>query len=59
VFEKHLDEEGLGAISEVFDGDPPPTPGGCFAQAWSVAEILRLSKIVERERKKLSRRQAR
>lgn len=59
AFERHLDEEGLGAISEVFDGDPPPTPGGCFAQAWSVAEILRLSKIVERERKKLSRRQAR
>jgi predicted glycogen debranching enzyme len=59
VFEKHLDEEGLGAISEVFDGDPPPTPGGCFAQAWSVAEILRLSKLVEREKKKLSRRTTR
>jgi len=59
VFEKHLDEEGLFAISEVFDGDPPPTPGGCIAQAWSVAEILRLSKLVEREKKKLSRRTAR
>lgn len=58
-FERHLDEEGLGAISEVFDGDPPPTPGGCTAQAWSVAEILRLAKIIERERKKLSRRTAR
>jgi predicted glycogen debranching enzyme len=58
VFEKHLGEEGLGAVSEVFDGDPPPTPGGCIAQAWSVAEILRLSKLVERERKKLSRRAA-
>lgn len=57
--EKHLDEEGLGAISEVFDGDPPPTPGGCIAQAWSVAEILRLSRAVERERKKLARRAAR
>jgi predicted glycogen debranching enzyme len=59
VFEKHLDEEGLGAVSEVFDGDPPPTPGGCIAQAWSVAEILRLSKLIEREQKKLSRRTAR
>jgi predicted glycogen debranching enzyme len=58
-FERHLDEECLGAVSEVFDGDPPPTPGGCFAQAWSVAEILRLSKIIEREKKKLSRRTAR
>jgi predicted glycogen debranching enzyme len=59
AFEKHLDEEGLGMISEVFDGDPPPTPGGCFAQAWSVAEILRLVKLVEREKKKISRQTAR
>jgi predicted glycogen debranching enzyme len=59
AFERHLDEEGLGTISEVFDGDPPPTPGGCTAQAWSVAEILRLAKLVERERKQLSRGTAR
>ena len=38
---QHLCEEGLGQVSEVFDGDPPHRPGGCFAQAWSVAEILR------------------
>jgi len=25
----------------VFDGDPPHTPKGCFAQAWSIAEVLR------------------
>ena len=37
----HLFDAGLGQISEVFDGDPPHHPGGCFAQAWSVAEILR------------------
>jgi predicted glycogen debranching enzyme len=37
----HLSEAGLGQISEVFDGDPPHQPGGCIAQAWSVAEILR------------------
>jgi predicted glycogen debranching enzyme len=37
----HLTEAGLGHISEVFDGDFPHRPGGCFAQAWSVAEILR------------------
>ncbi len=30
-----------GQISEVFDGDAPHRPGGCFAQAWSVAEVLR------------------
>jgi len=32
---------GVGSISEVFDGDPPFTPRGCSAQAWSVAEVLR------------------
>ncbi|MBS7636794.1 glycogen debranching enzyme family protein [Candidatus Bathyarchaeota archaeon] len=32
---------GFGAISEVFDGDPPHKAGGCIAQAWSVAEPLR------------------
>jgi predicted glycogen debranching enzyme len=37
----HLLEAGLGLISEVFDGDAPHRPGGCFAQAWSVAEVLR------------------
>jgi len=38
----HLDEAGLGSISEIFDGDAPHTPRGCFAQAWSVAEVLRI-----------------
>jgi len=38
--EYHLSEETLGNISEIFDGDYPHTPRGCFAQAWSVAEIL-------------------
>jgi len=37
----HLWEAGLDQISEVFDGDPPQRAGGCFAQAWSVAEVLR------------------
>ena len=39
--EEHLAEAGLGQISEIFDGDAPHQPRGCFAQAWSVAEILR------------------
>jgi predicted glycogen debranching enzyme len=34
-------QAGLGTISEIFDGDPPYTPRGCIAQAWSVAEPLR------------------
>ena len=38
--EPHLSDAGLGQISEVFDGDPPHTPRGCPAQAWSVACTL-------------------
>ncbi len=37
----HLMQHGLGSVSEVFDGDPPFTPHGCFAQAWGVGEVLR------------------
>lgn len=37
----HLGTAGLVSVSEIFDGDPPHTPGGCYAQAWSVAELLR------------------
>lgn len=38
---RHLTQHGVGSISEIFDGDPPFTPRGCIAQAWSVAEMLR------------------
>jgi predicted glycogen debranching enzyme len=41
AFRQHLDEACIGSISEIFDGDPPHTPRGCVAQAWSVAEVLR------------------
>ncbi|AKB58705.1 amylo-alpha-1,6-glucosidase [Methanosarcina barkeri] len=40
-FDMQLETAGIGSISEVFDGDHPHSPGGCIAQAWSVAEILR------------------
>ena len=42
----HLDEAGLGHISEIADGDPPHTPRGCPFQAWSVGEALRLDQVV-------------
>jgi len=35
-----MNEYGLGQVSEVCDGDPPHTPGGCIAQAWSVGQLL-------------------
>jgi len=32
---------GLGTLAEIFEGDPPFTPRGCIAQAWTVGEVLR------------------
>ncbi|HSF10591.1 MAG TPA: amylo-alpha-1,6-glucosidase, partial [Nitrospirales bacterium] len=40
-FDEHLNEACIGSISEIFDAEPPFTPRGCIAQAWSVAEVLR------------------
>ena len=37
----HLNDACVGSISEIFDAEPPFTPRGCIAQAWSVAEVLR------------------
>jgi predicted glycogen debranching enzyme len=41
-----LNRAALGSISEICDADPPFTPRGCFAQAWSVAELLRASRAI-------------
>ena len=40
-FRAHLNEAGLGQISEILDGDAPHMARGAIAQAWSVAELLR------------------
>ena len=39
---KSLDKFGIGTLGEIFDGGPPHAPNGCIAQAWSVAEVLRV-----------------
>lgn len=39
---EHLQDAGMGCVSEVFDGEPPHQPEGCVNQAWSVAELLRM-----------------
>jgi len=41
LFTEQVLKAGLGTINEIFDGEPPHTPRGCIAQAWSVAEPLR------------------
>jgi predicted glycogen debranching enzyme len=39
--QKQINSHGLGTLSEIFDADPPFTPRGCIAQAWTVGEVLR------------------
>ena len=51
----HLDEAGLGHISEIADGDPHHTPRGCPFQAWSIGEALRLAEVVLAEPKEKAR----
>ena len=44
--EKHINEAGIGFISEIFDAESPYKPRGCIAQAWGVAETLRAWKFL-------------
>ena len=46
-FAHHLLDAGLGTISEIFEADPPHAPRGCIAQAWSVAEVLRVWRLLD------------
>jgi predicted glycogen debranching enzyme len=42
----HLEEAGLGHVSEIADADAPHVPRGCPFQAWSLGELLRVDRIV-------------
>ncbi len=45
---RHLNEDAcLGSVSEIFDGDWPHRPNGCIAQAWSIAELLRVKLLLQ------------
>jgi predicted glycogen debranching enzyme len=46
-FEPHLVEYGIGSIAEIFDGNPPHQPRGAISQAWSVAALLMMGKMIE------------
>ena len=46
ALQQHLDEYGIGTIAEVFSGDAPHQANGCISQAWSVAEVLRLTHLI-------------
>jgi predicted glycogen debranching enzyme len=44
---QYMTKDGcLGQVCEIFDGDPPHKPRGCFAQAWSVAELIRAYQLI-------------
>lgn len=47
TFKYHLSEGCIGSVSEIFDGNAPHHPRGCIAQAWGVAELLRVIKEYE------------
>lgn len=38
----------LGQLPEIYDGDHPTEGKGCFAQAWSVGEMLRVFEVIEK-----------
>lgn len=46
----HLRDAGLGSVSEIFEGDAPFDPKGCVAQAWGVAETLRVWRLLNSEK---------
>lgn len=52
-FQSEMCTHGICSIAEVYDGDPPQRPNGTISQAWSVAEILRIVKMVEKYSKNL------
>ena len=46
-FEEVMPEHGISTISEIYDGDYPHAPRGAISQAWNVAEIIRMGKLIE------------
>ena len=46
---QHLASACIGSISEIFDAEPPFTPRGCCAQAWSIAEAVRVLAAIRRK----------
>jgi predicted glycogen debranching enzyme len=49
----HIEEAGLGHVSEIADAEAPHTPRGCPFQAWSVGEVLRLDLVVLAKREEV------
>ena len=48
VMEAAMREGCIGQLPEIYDGENPTRSKGCFAQAWSVGEILRVYEVLEK-----------
>nr|MDA3927900.1 glycogen debranching protein [Prolixibacteraceae bacterium] len=46
-FEEEMTNQGIGTISEVYDGNPPHTGRGSISQAWNIGEILRAYQLID------------
>ena len=52
VMEGAMREGCVGQLPEIYDGENPVSSKGCFAQAWSTGEILRVYEALERQAEK-------
>ena len=46
-FEEDMNVNGIGSVSEIYDGDPPHKGKGAISQAWSVAALLRIRRMIK------------
>lgn len=46
---EHFFQAGLGQVSEIFDADPPHSPEGCIAQAWSLGELIAVTELLQED----------
>ena len=51
-FQEDLNVHGIGAVAEIYDGDPPYIPHGAINSALSVAEILRVKYLIKQYKDK-------
>ncbi len=47
AFEEVIAENGIGTISEIYDGNPPHESRGCISQSTSVAAVLYLKYVID------------
>lgn len=49
-FGEDLNVHGVGTFSEIYDGDPPHSPHGAISSALTVAEIIRVKSLIDKNR---------